>query len=83
MLGQRASLRNDRQTLETERDPVIRLRRDEIAEDKYTPLDAGWDAQLEGRRCSDNPYAINNWKYYSWQEGWELAVAAQKDAREG
>lgn len=55
---------------------MIRLRRERISEQQYSPLDAGWDAYIEGRRSSDNPYAINNWKHYDWQQGWELAAAS-------
>ena len=52
---------------------MVKLRRDTTPEDDYSPLDAGWDAQLEGTRMSDNPYAINNWKHYEWEKGWKLA----------
>jgi len=50
-----------------------KLRRDTIAEEDYTILDYGWDDRLEGKRKSDNPYAINNWKYYDWEKGWMMA----------
>jgi hypothetical protein len=50
-----------------------KLRRDSIAEDDYTILDLGWDNRLEGKRKSDNPYPINNWKHYEWVKGWEMA----------
>ena len=49
------------------------LRRDTIAEEDYTILDYGWDDRLEGRRQSDNPYGINNWKHYEWKKGWIMA----------
>ncbi|MFT5721706.1 MAG: hypothetical protein ACI9W6_002022 [Motiliproteus sp.] len=52
------------------------LRREQLSEDQYSPLDAGWDACLEGRRSSDNPYSITNWKHYDWQQGWDLAAAS-------
>ncbi len=50
-----------------------KLRRETIAENEYTILDFGWDARLEGKRTSDNPYAINNWKHYEWEKGWQMA----------
>lgn len=50
-----------------------KLRRDTIAEEDYTILDYGWDDRLEGSRKSDNPYGINNWKYYEWEKGWRMA----------
>ncbi|MEH6824037.1 MAG: hypothetical protein V7629_09035 [Motiliproteus sp.] len=63
---------------------MVKLRRDELSEDQYSPVDAGWDAHLEGIRSSDNPYAINNWKHYDWEKGWELAAALeQKDSSAG
>ncbi len=49
------------------------LRRETIDEDDYTILDYGWDDRLEGKKMVDNPYAINNWKHYEWEKGWELA----------
>jgi len=52
---------------------VKKLRRDTIVEEDYTILDYGWDDRLEGKRKSDNPYGINNWKYYEWEKGWMLA----------
>jgi hypothetical protein len=39
-------------------------------------LDYGWDDRLEGKGKSDNPYAINNWKHYEWEKGWEMADAS-------
>lgn len=53
-----------------------KLRRDSIAEEDYTILDYGWDDRFEGRRKTDNPYGINNWKHYEWRKGWELADEA-------
>lgn len=50
-----------------------KLRRDTIAEDDYSIADYGWDDFLEGKRKDDNPYAINNWKHYEWEKGWQLA----------
>ena len=49
------------------------LRRDRIPEAQYCPFDAGWDARLEGKRSSDNPWAVNNWKHYDWDKGWDKA----------
>ena len=59
---------------------MIELRKNTVAEDDYTPEDAGWDARLECTRLSDNPYAINNWKYYEWEKGWKLADDTVVDA---
>ena len=52
---------------------MTELRRDSMEEEDYGPLDAGWDARIEAVRLSENPYAINNWKHYDWEEGWTLA----------
>ncbi len=59
-----------------------KLRRDVLCEDEYRPQDAGWDAHLEGVRRSDNPYAINNWKYYDWDQGWVMAAEAKQPTGE-
>ena len=50
-----------------------KLRRDSIEEDDYTISDYGWDDRIEGKAKSDNPYAINNWKYYEWEKGWLMS----------
>ncbi|MCJ8314600.1 MAG: hypothetical protein HRU38_20890 [Saccharospirillaceae bacterium] len=50
-----------------------KLRRDSITEEDYTILDYGWDDRVEGKHKNDNPYAINNWKHYDWEEGWVKA----------
>ncbi|MEH6627297.1 MAG: hypothetical protein V7739_12705 [Motiliproteus sp.] len=52
---------------------MAKLRRDTTPEENYSPLDAGWDDRLEGKRLNANPYAINNWKHYEWEKGWTLA----------
>lgn len=57
---------------------MVELRRDTIPEDDYRPLDAGWDARLEGKRMSENPWAVNNWKHYDWEKGWLMADEADK-----
>ncbi|PCK01004.1 MAG: hypothetical protein COA42_23575 [Alteromonadaceae bacterium] len=49
-----------------------KLRRDTIDEDDYTILDCGWDDRIEGKRKTDNPYAVNNWKHYEWEKGWMM-----------
>lgn len=46
------------------------LRRDTVAEADYTVLDYGWDDRIEGKRTSDNPYPVNNWKHDEWEKGW-------------
>jgi len=55
---------------------MIELRSDSIPEDEYAPIDAGWDARLEGKSKNCNPYAINNWKHYHWEKGWKEADEA-------
>lgn len=57
---------------------MVELRRDTIPEDDYRTLDAGWDARLEGKRMSENPWAVNNWKHYDWEKGWLMADEADK-----
>jgi len=49
------------------------LRRDTIDEEDYSMEDYGWDDHQLGVRLGDNPFAINNWKYYEWEKGWLLA----------
>ncbi len=49
------------------------LRRDTIGEEEYSIEDYGWDDHQLGVRLGDNPFAINNWKYYEWEKGWLLA----------
>lgn len=51
-----------------------KLRRDSKADDEYTIEDYGWDDYQEGKRKSDNPYPVNNWKHYEWEKGWEAAA---------
>ena len=58
---------------------MVDLRRDTIAEDDYTPVDAGWDARLEGKPPGSNPYAINNWKRYDWDRGYSEANEAREN----
>lgn len=55
------------------------LRSDSIDEDHYTPYDQGWDAFLLSTRESRNPWAINNWKHYDWQEGWHACEDQKQD----
>lgn len=40
-------------------------------ETPYTPHNEGKEARLKGVRRSENPWAVNNWKHYEWQEGWD------------
>ncbi|MEE8059779.1 MAG: hypothetical protein V3T17_18405 [Pseudomonadales bacterium] len=58
---------------------MVDLHRDTIPEEKYGPFDAGWDARLEDKRMSVNPWAINNWKHYDWDKGWVEADETDKD----
>jgi len=66
---------------------MVGLRRDTKPEDDYLPLDAGWDARLEGKHRSENPWAVNNWKHYEWEKGWleadESDEAEPMDKRTG
>lgn len=55
---------------------MIKLRKDSIDEDDYTIVDYGWDDRMEGVKRSDNPYSINNWKFYDWEKGWLMADKA-------
>ena len=55
---------------------TISRRRDSIDEDELTPEDMGWDDRLDGIHFEDNPYAINNWKHYEWENGWNLSDTA-------
>ena len=52
---------------------MVVLRRDTKAEGDYLASDAGWDARLEGKHISENPWAVNNWKHYDWEKGWLAA----------
>ena len=52
---------------------MVVLRRDTKAEADYLASDAGWDARLEGKPMSENPWAVNNWKHYDWEKGWLMA----------
>jgi hypothetical protein len=62
---------------------MVDLRRDTKPEAEYLPLDAGWDARLEGRHMSDNPWAVNNWKHYEWEKGWLQADESIKSQDAG
>ena len=52
---------------------MLNLHRDNLDDDQYMPFEQGWDAFIEHKRESRNPWAINNWKHYDWQEGWTAA----------
>jgi hypothetical protein len=65
---------------EMEERNMVGLRRDTKAEADYVPLDAGWDARLEGEQMNENPWAVNNWKHYEWVKGW--LMANESDAAE-
>lgn len=58
---------------------MTELRRDSLSEDRYLPLDRGWDARVEGQHQDDNPYPTTNWKHYEWDKGWVLAEDTRKD----
>ena len=45
----------------------------------YNPSNDGWNERLVGKLQDDNPFAINNWKHYEWDEGWLAADVAIKD----
>ncbi|MFT5690895.1 MAG: hypothetical protein ACI92E_000218 [Oceanicoccus sp.] len=49
------------------------FRRDTVSDEDYTILDYGWDGHLDGKRRNENPYAVNNWKHYEWENGWDMA----------
>jgi hypothetical protein len=56
------------------------LRKDSKGKDEYSIEDDGWDARIQGVSKSDNPFGINNWKYYDWEKGWLLADDPLKKA---
>ena len=55
---------------------MLELHRDKLSDDDYKPFDEGWDANIEHKHQGYNPWALTNWKYYDWQEGW---LAADKE----
>ena len=52
-----------------------------IIKDPSAAYSAGWDAWVKGERESENPFAVNNWKYYEWGKGW-LGAAKNKGSTE-
>ena len=49
---------------------MITVHKDDIPKSDYRPFDEGWEAQREQKKMTDNPWGINNWKHYDWEEGW-------------
>lgn len=60
---------------------MLDLHRTKLSEDEYKPFDQGWDANIDEKHQGYNPWAITNWKYYDWQEGW-LAAEKQRQAEQ-
>lgn len=58
---------------------MVDFRPNSKPEAKYNPFNEGRDARLNGKRMSDNPWAINNWKHYDWDKGWVEADEIDKD----
>lgn len=45
----------------------------------YNPFNDGWNERIQGKQQNDNPFGINNWKFYEWEKGW---LAADKSIKE-
>lgn len=52
---------------------MVDLHKNEIPEGIYNPFNNGWNERIDGKRQDDNPFAINNWKHYDWEDGWLTA----------
>lgn len=48
-------------------------------ETDYNPFNDGWNERISGTQLNDNPFGINNWKFYEWEKGW---IAADKAIKE-
>jgi hypothetical protein len=50
-------------------------------DDTYNPYNDGWNERVSGKQKGDNPFGINNWKYYEWEKGWldaDRAITEEK-----
>lgn len=50
---------------------MIELR--QIDDDHYNPFEDGWNERITYKQRSDNPFGVNNWKFYEWEKGWLAA----------
>lgn len=48
---------------------MVDLRQNED-EDVYDPFNDGWNERIAEKQKGDNPFGINNWKFYEWEKGW-------------
>jgi len=48
---------------------MIELRQNDPDVD-YDAFNDGWNSRIEHKQKSDNPFGLNNWKYYEWEKGW-------------
>ncbi len=46
-------------------------------ERKKLPYDEGYEAAMEGRPESDNPYAIDDWRHQEWEDGFDNVMAGR------
>jgi len=59
---------------------MIELRDNDDSDISYNPVDDGWNNRIACKQQSDNPFAINNWKFSEWEKGWLAAdQAIQKE----
>ena len=54
---------------------MIELRQN-ASEDVYDPFNDGWNERIADKHQTDNPFGINNWKFYQWEKGWLEADTA-------
>jgi hypothetical protein len=52
---------------------LIELRHDDGSDASYDPFDDAWNGRITHKQQSDNPFAINNWKFSEWEIGWLAA----------
>ena len=46
----------------------------------YDPFKDGWNERITGKQQNDNPFGINNWKFYEWEKGWlEADITINKE----
>ena len=61
---------------------MIDLRKNNLEVD-YNPFNDGWNERIAGKQQSDNPFGINNWKFYEWEKGWleaDKAIENEEDS---
>jgi hypothetical protein len=50
-----------------------------IDDDKWVLCGINPNERIAGKQQNDNPFGINNWKFYEWKKGW---LAADKSIKE-